>query len=89
MATTQLSLAPKTIKYLMFVFNLFFVVSKTAGDQLSPTVSRPFWNVELAWTRAFRLRSASYRTAVSTRFSAILDDYGRQAFVKTVYLTKA
>lgn len=27
MATTQLSLAPKTIKYLMFVFNLFFVIT--------------------------------------------------------------
>ncbi|XP_071566233.1 uncharacterized protein [Temnothorax nylanderi] len=27
MATTQLSLAPKTIKYLMFAFNLFFVVT--------------------------------------------------------------
>jgi len=27
MATTQLSLAPKTIKYLMFAFNLFFVIT--------------------------------------------------------------
>lgn len=37
MTTTKLSLAPKTIKYLMFAFNLFFVVSCAADDQLSPT----------------------------------------------------
>lgn len=46
MATTQLSLAPKTIKYLMFFFNLIFVITGIVLLSIGAVIHGVYYNYQ-------------------------------------------